>query len=82
MQEPEDSYIKQTKNRHDENIPAHVGEQRVPKATHVVRHLHSLHGEEKRIGFVVKQIGNQPNIGQYMRNNCPPVALGKEDKRA
>ena len=80
MQEPEDFYIKQTKNRHNKNIPAHVGEQRVPKTTHVVRHLHGLHGEEKRIGFVVEQIGNQPNIGQYMHNYSPSVALGKEDE--
>ena len=80
MQKPEDSYVNQTKNRQNEDIPAHVGEQRVPKATHIVRHLHSLHREEKRIGFVVEQIGNQPNIGQYMHNNSPSVALGKEDE--
>ena len=80
MQKPEDSNVKQTKNRQDENIPAHVGEQRVPKATHIVCHLHSLHREEKRIGFVVEQIGDQPNIGQYMHNYSPTIALGKEDE--
>lgn len=80
MQEEKDGYIEYSDNRHDEDIPAHVGEQRVPKTTHVVRHLHGLHGEKKRIGFVVEQIGNQPNIGQYMRNNSPSVALGKEDE--
>ena len=82
MQEQEDSYVNQTKNRHDEDIPAHVGEQRVPKTTHIVRHLHGLHGEEKRIGFVVEQIGNQPNIGQYMHNYSPTIALAEEDEWA
>ena len=80
MQEPEDSYIKQTKNRHDEDIPAHVGEERVPKAIHIIRHLHSLHGEEKRIGFVVEQIGNQPNIREQMGDDSPSIALGEEDE--
>ena len=80
MQKSEDSNVKQTKNRQDENIPAHVGEERVPKTTHIVRHLHGFHREEKRIGFVVKQIGNQPNIGQYMHNYSPTIALGKEDE--
>lgn len=82
MQKPEDSNVKQTKNRQDENIPAHVGEERIPKTTHVVRHLHGLHGEEERVGFVVEQVGNQPNIRKKMGYDSPPIAFGEEDKRA
>ena len=82
MQKPEDSYVNQTKNRHDEDIPAHVGEERVPKTTHVVCHLHGLHGEEQRVGFVVEQVGNQPNIRKKMGYDSPPIAFGDKDERA
>ena len=82
MQEKHGCHIEYREDWHDENIPAHVGEERVPKATHVVCHLHGLHGEEQRVGFVVEQVGNQPNIREKMGYDSPPIAFGDEDKRA
>ena len=81
MQEAKNCYIEYGNDWQAKNIPTHIRKQRIPKAVHIVRHLHDFHRQKQGIRFVVEQIGNHPYIHQQIDKNRPPITFGDKNKR-